>query len=305
MRAADSADRAVPGSDSLLGSAQLQADYAWDVAADRWRGRRRIRRGRRGWRRRLYRWWRRRWRRNLLGRAEHATPGRSGITVVVDVGRKRPDVPAGRDQAAAYVDPGVALVPRLEGPARRAAGPTVSAFRSCASSPCGVQGSPPETCSTCTLRTGSTSSPSSPIVLTFLVVSNIGLLAVLLAAKMVPKLAFVYPLARRADRRHGTFTTLLTSRGLTFGTISSLYGPNAGIIDKTQFSLLVTVRRARSTSSGSGTCRPPRCRSAGCSGRLPAHVDEDHVGRRARVAVVVIAARIHVALDRLEAPCRA
>ena len=37
------------------------------------------------------------------------------------------------------------------------------------------------------------------------------------------------------------FTTLLMSTGLTFGTISSLYGLNAGIIDKTQFSLLVTV----------------------------------------------------------------
>ncbi len=31
------------------------------------------------------------------------------------------------------------------------------------------------------------------------------------------------------------------STGLTFGTIASLYGLNAGIIDKTQFSLLVTV----------------------------------------------------------------
>ena len=31
------------------------------------------------------------------------------------------------------------------------------------------------------------------------------------------------------------------STGLTFGTISSLYGLNAGIIDETQFSLLVTV----------------------------------------------------------------
>ena len=73
------------------------------------------------------------------------------------------------------------------------------------------------------------------------VVGNLGLLAVLLAAKMAPKIGFVYPLARRADRRHGTFTTLLMSTGLTFGTISSLYGLNAGIIDKTQFSLLVTV----------------------------------------------------------------
>ena len=73
------------------------------------------------------------------------------------------------------------------------------------------------------------------------VASNLGLLGVLLAAKMLPKLGFIYPLARRADRRHGTFATLLMSTGLTFGTISSLYGLNAGIIDKTQFSLLVTV----------------------------------------------------------------
>jgi Kef-type K+ transport system membrane component KefB len=73
------------------------------------------------------------------------------------------------------------------------------------------------------------------------VVTNLGLLAVLLVAKMLPKIAFIYPLARRADRRHGTFTTLLMSTGLTFGTISSLYALNAGIIDKTQFSLLVSV----------------------------------------------------------------
>jgi Kef-type K+ transport system membrane component KefB len=71
--------------------------------------------------------------------------------------------------------------------------------------------------------------------------ANLAVLLVLLAAKMVPKIAFVYPLARRADRRHGAFTTLLMSTGLTFGTISSLYGLNAGIIDTTQFSLLVTV----------------------------------------------------------------
>src|SRR2546430_383795 len=70
---------------------------------------------------------------------------------------------------------------------------------------------------------------------------NLGLLAMLLAAKMVPKIGFIYPLARRADRRHGTFITLLMSTSLTFGTISSLYGLNAGIIDKTQFSLLVSV----------------------------------------------------------------
>lgn len=73
------------------------------------------------------------------------------------------------------------------------------------------------------------------------VFSNLGLLGALLLAKMLPKIAFVYPLARRAIPRHATFTTLLMSTGLTFGTISSLYGLTAHIIDKTQFSLLITV----------------------------------------------------------------
>jgi Kef-type K+ transport system membrane component KefB len=73
------------------------------------------------------------------------------------------------------------------------------------------------------------------------VAANVGLLGILLAAKMAPKVAFVLPLARRAAPRHATFATLLMSTGLTFGTISSLYGLNAGIIDRTQFSLLVTV----------------------------------------------------------------
>jgi Kef-type K+ transport system membrane component KefB len=70
---------------------------------------------------------------------------------------------------------------------------------------------------------------------------NLGLLGLLFAGKMVPKLAGVYPLARRYCSPHGTFTTLLMSTGLTFGTISSLYGLNAHIIDRTQFSLLVAV----------------------------------------------------------------
>jgi Kef-type K+ transport system membrane component KefB len=73
------------------------------------------------------------------------------------------------------------------------------------------------------------------------VASNLGVLAILVAAKMLPKLGLVWPLARRATRQHATFVTLLMSTGLTFGTISSLYGLNAGIIDRTQFSLLVTV----------------------------------------------------------------
>jgi Kef-type K+ transport system membrane component KefB len=71
--------------------------------------------------------------------------------------------------------------------------------------------------------------------------ANLGVLALLFAAKMVPKLAGVYPLARRYTAPHAGFTTLLMSTGLTFGTITSLYGLNAHIIDRTQFSLLITV----------------------------------------------------------------
>lgn len=71
--------------------------------------------------------------------------------------------------------------------------------------------------------------------------SNLGILGILFAAKMLPKLGAVYPLARRYSAPHATFTTLLMSTGLTFGTITSLYGLNAGIIDRTKFSLLITV----------------------------------------------------------------
>jgi Kef-type K+ transport system membrane component KefB len=71
--------------------------------------------------------------------------------------------------------------------------------------------------------------------------ANLGILALLFAGKLVPKLAGVYPLARRFTAPHAVFTTLLMSTGLTFGTISSLYGLNAGIIDRRQFSLLIAV----------------------------------------------------------------
>jgi Kef-type K+ transport system membrane component KefB len=71
--------------------------------------------------------------------------------------------------------------------------------------------------------------------------ANLGILGVLVAAKMGPKLIGVYPLARRFTAPHATFTTLLMSTGLTFGTITSLYGLSARIIDRTQFSLLIAV----------------------------------------------------------------
>jgi len=61
------------------------------------------------------------------------------------------------------------------------------------------------------------------------------------AVKIGLKFAGVFPVALRYLRPHATYTTLLMSTGLTFGTITSFYGLNAGIIDRTQFSILVTV----------------------------------------------------------------
>jgi len=71
--------------------------------------------------------------------------------------------------------------------------------------------------------------------------ASIGTLGLLVLGKMVPKFAGVYPLARRYASPHAAFTTLLMSTGLTFGTITSLYGLQAGIINRSQFSLLITV----------------------------------------------------------------
>lgn len=71
--------------------------------------------------------------------------------------------------------------------------------------------------------------------------ANLGVLGLLFGAKMLPKLAGVYPLARRYCAPHAGFTSMLMSTGLTFGTISSLYGLQAKIIDETQFSLLIAT----------------------------------------------------------------
>jgi Kef-type K+ transport system membrane component KefB len=70
---------------------------------------------------------------------------------------------------------------------------------------------------------------------------SLPLLAALFAAKLGLKFVGVFPVALRFVRPHATYATLLMSTGLTFGTISSLYGLNAGIIDRTQFSVLVSV----------------------------------------------------------------
>ncbi len=71
--------------------------------------------------------------------------------------------------------------------------------------------------------------------------ANLGLLGLLFLVKQVTKIAGIYPLARRYVPADAMYTTLLMSTGLTFGTLSSLYGLNAGILTQVQFSILVTV----------------------------------------------------------------
>jgi len=63
----------------------------------------------------------------------------------------------------------------------------------------------------------------------------------LLAAKMVSKFFGVYPVTRafKTPNPEAMYTTLLMSTGLTFGTISSLFGLSHGIITQAQYSILV------------------------------------------------------------------
>ncbi len=65
----------------------------------------------------------------------------------------------------------------------------------------------------------------------------------MLAVKLVSKIAGVYPVARSfaAGAKEGMYTTLLMSTGLTFGTISSLFGLSHGVINQAQYSSLVAA----------------------------------------------------------------
>jgi Kef-type K+ transport system membrane component KefB len=67
------------------------------------------------------------------------------------------------------------------------------------------------------------------------------LLLAFLFVKIATKFVGVLPLALHYVGPHAVFTTLLMSTGLTFGTISSLYGLNAGIIDQAQFTTLIAA----------------------------------------------------------------
>jgi Kef-type K+ transport system membrane component KefB len=75
------------------------------------------------------------------------------------------------------------------------------------------------------------------------VVASIGLIVVFLAIKMVTKFVGILPLTRyhEFDKREGMYTTLLMSTGLTFGSISALFGLTNHIINQAQYTVLVTA----------------------------------------------------------------
>jgi Kef-type K+ transport system membrane component KefB len=75
------------------------------------------------------------------------------------------------------------------------------------------------------------------------VVAAAGLIAVFLAIKMTTKFVGILPLTKvfRFEPREGMYVTLMMSTGLTFGTISALFGLTNQIIDQRQYTILVTA----------------------------------------------------------------
>ena len=67
------------------------------------------------------------------------------------------------------------------------------------------------------------------------------LVLILLAGKVLSKIFGLFPVIRlfRRDHRERWYYTLLMSTGLTFGTISALFGLSHGIVTQTQYSFLV------------------------------------------------------------------
>jgi len=73
-------------------------------------------------------------------------------------------------------------------------------------------------------------------------ISGALLIALFLGMKMATKFIGILPLTRyfRFENREGMYTTLLMSTGLTFGSISALYGLTNHIIDQEQYTVLLT-----------------------------------------------------------------
>jgi Kef-type K+ transport system membrane component KefB len=75
------------------------------------------------------------------------------------------------------------------------------------------------------------------------ILTQIGALTVLFFAKVISKFVGLYPagVAFRFRTKVNLYNVMLMSTGLTFGTISALYGLEHNIIDQNQYSLLVTA----------------------------------------------------------------
>jgi Kef-type K+ transport system membrane component KefB len=75
------------------------------------------------------------------------------------------------------------------------------------------------------------------------VAAGVGIIAMLLGVKLLAKFIAVFPLTGlfRMDKRTGGYTTLLMSTGLTFGTISAMFGLGRNLVTPSQYSALVTV----------------------------------------------------------------
>jgi Kef-type K+ transport system membrane component KefB len=73
--------------------------------------------------------------------------------------------------------------------------------------------------------------------------ASLGLIAILLLIKLATKYIGVWPSSRffSMRNREAHYTTLLMATGLTFGTISALFGLQNKIIDQSQYTVLVTV----------------------------------------------------------------
>jgi Kef-type K+ transport system membrane component KefB len=74
-----------------------------------------------------------------------------------------------------------------------------------------------------------------------LILASLGLFLLFFFLKIIAKFLGVYFLAKKYIPQGSMYTTLLMSTGLTFGTISSLFGLQAGIINQSQYSILVGV----------------------------------------------------------------
>jgi Kef-type K+ transport system membrane component KefB len=74
-------------------------------------------------------------------------------------------------------------------------------------------------------------------------IAGAGFIAVFLAVKMTTKFVGILPLTRyfKFDKREGMYTTLMMSTGLTFGSISALFGLTNHIIDQGQYTILLTA----------------------------------------------------------------